>query len=271
MEQRAFGKTGLSLPVVGMGTWRTFDVRGEAEAAHRRSIVDRALALGTTVFDSSPMYGEAERVLGLALEGRRERTFVATKVWTPDRREAERQIARSLGFFGGRVDLYQVHNLVAWRERLTMLEEEQAKGRVRLIGATTWRDGAYAELMEIMRSGRIQAIQVPYNPRERVVDREILRLAGELGIGVLVMRPFAEGALLASPPPAAELRSMERFGVTTWPQALVKWGLSNPLVHVAIPATSRPERAEENALAGSPPWLDEEARERVASLALRPG
>ncbi|MCC7107286.1 MAG: aldo/keto reductase [Chloroflexi bacterium] len=269
MEQRAFGKTGRSLPVIGMGTWRTFDVRSEAEAAHRRVIVDRALALGTTVFDSSPMYGEAERVLGLALEGRRERAFVATKVWTPDRREADRQIARSLAFFGGRVDLYQVHNMVAWRERLTMLEEQRAKGSVRLIGGTAWRDGAYAELTEMMRTGRIQAIQIPYNPRERVVEREILPLAVELGIGVVVMRPFAEGALLASPPSAAELRPLQRFGVTSWSQALLKWGLSNPMVHVAIPATSRPERAEENALAGSPPWLDEEARERVASMALR--
>lgn len=267
MDLRPFGRTGLELPVVGMGTWRTFDVRGEAVEGARRRVVDQALAAGARVMDSSPMYGEAERVLGHALQGRREQAFVATKVWTPNRVEAQRQVSRALGYFGGRVDLYQVHNLVAWRERLPELEALRDQGKVTLLGATTWRDGAYGELIEVMRTGRIQAIQVPYNPRERTVEREVLPLARELGLGVLVMRPFAEGALVQTPPPAAELCLLERFGVRTWAQALLKWGLSNPLVHVAIPATSSPERMAENAEAGEPPWLDDEARERVEYLA----
>src|SRR4051812_7095130 len=121
MEQRAFGATGLDVPVVGMGTWKTFDVRGK-EADARAGITDAALDAGATFFDSSPMYGEAERVLGRTLSGRRDRALVATKVWTSDDTEAERQITAALGYFDRRVDVYQVHNLVAWRKRLEQLQ-----------------------------------------------------------------------------------------------------------------------------------------------------
>jgi aryl-alcohol dehydrogenase-like predicted oxidoreductase len=120
MARGALGGSGLDVPVVGMGTWRTVDVASPAEAARRRGVVDAALAAGTDLFDSSPMYGHAERVLGEALAGRRERALVATKVWTPD--DAEAQIRRALGYYGGVVDVYQVHNLVAWPKRLGRLE-----------------------------------------------------------------------------------------------------------------------------------------------------
>src|SRR5579884_691981 len=163
MEQRALGKTGLRVPVVGMGTWRTFDVRGAAAESNARKIVDTALAASANFFDSSPMYGEAERVLGAALEGRRDQAIVATKVWTPDDREAETQLQRSLEFFGGYVDLYQVHNLVAWRTRLGQLERLRDEGKARAIGATHYAHSAFPELMQVMRTGRIAAVQVPYN------------------------------------------------------------------------------------------------------------
>src|SRR5688572_12289768 len=107
--------TGISVPVVGMGTWRTFDVRGKADQAARKALVDLALDLGVRLFDSSPMYGEAERVLGAALTGRRERALVCTKVWSQELSEGHAQIDRALHYFEGRVDLYQVHNLVRWQ------------------------------------------------------------------------------------------------------------------------------------------------------------
>src|SRR5690242_1463076 len=115
METRKLGSTGLTVPVIGMGTWRTFDVRGAREEAEARSVVDAALDNGSTFFDSSPMYGEAERVLGGALTGRRDRAIVATKIWTPSADEGRAQARRALEYFGGRVDLHQVHNLVNWR------------------------------------------------------------------------------------------------------------------------------------------------------------
>jgi aryl-alcohol dehydrogenase-like predicted oxidoreductase len=247
-----------------MGTWQTFDVRGPEEERTRHLIVQEALAAGVRVFDSSPMYGEAERVLGEALATRRDDAFVATKVWSASREEGLAQAQRALGWFGGRVDLYQVHNLLAWREQLSMLEELREQGRARLLGATHYSPSAFTELVEVMRTGRIDTIQVPYNPHEREVEREILPLAEELGIGVLVMRPLAQGALVRRSPPASELRSL---GVDSWAQALIKWGLSDRRCSVSIPATSTPGRMTENARAGEAPWFDEDERAYVARLA----
>ena len=123
METRTLGRTGFEVPVVGMGTWRTFDVRGKAAEENARSVVDEALGAGANLFDSSPMYGEAERVLGLTLQERRHTALIATKVWASSAAEGRIQVERALGFFGGRVDLYQIHNLVNWHEHLTMLEK----------------------------------------------------------------------------------------------------------------------------------------------------
>jgi diketogulonate reductase-like aldo/keto reductase len=265
MEQRPLGDGGPQLPVVGMGTWQTFDVRDSTGA---RQVVDAALAAGARVFDSSPMYGAAEAVLGEALSGRRNDAFVATKIWADSAGEGERQALRALGFYGDRIDLLQVHNLVAWREQLDLIERLMAEGRVGYAGATHYSPSAFGELAEVMRSGRVQAIQVPYNPREQAVEREILPLAEELGIGVVVMRPFGEGALMRNPPPAEALEPLRELGVETWGQALLKWALSDPRCTVAIPATSRPERMAENAAAGEPPWLGPDERALVERLAV---
>jgi aryl-alcohol dehydrogenase-like predicted oxidoreductase len=267
MEDRKLGTSGLIVPAVGMGTWRTFDVRGRAAEGNARAVVDAALERGARFFDSSPMYGRAEQVLGAALEGRRDRALVATKVWAGTGEEGRAQARRALGFFGGRIDLYQVHNLVAWRDQLRLLEELREEGSVVGIGATDNGRGGFEELEEVMRSGRIAAVQVPYNPRQREVEDRILPLAEELGLGVVVMRPFAEGALMGWPPDRRRLAPLEPFGVTTWSQALLKWILSDPRCHVAIPATSSAEHMAEDAVAGDPPWPDRSARDLVARLA----
>ena len=251
-----------------MGTWRTFDVRGERSEAARRQLVQVLLDGGGRVFDSSPMYGQAEQVLAGALTADREQAFVATKVWAGSPREGADQIRRGLELYGGRVDLYQIHNLVNWRGHLPALEALRAAGRVGLIGATHYSASAFGELAQIINTGRIQAIQIPYNPLERQVEREILPLAERRGLGVLVMRPVGQTELVRNPPPAAELKPLEPFGVRTWAQALLKWALSDPRVQVVIPATSSLEHARENLAAGAPPWLDEAARERVTALAL---
>jgi len=270
IDERPLGTSGLTVPAVGMGTWQTLDVRGEAAERGAHEVVAEALDAGARFVDSSPMYGEAERVLGEALAGRRDDAIVATKVWTPDDAEAERQVQRALGWYGGRVDLYQVHNLVGWRKRLTLLERERDRGTVVAIGATHYSPSAFGELAEVMRTGRISAIQIPYNPHERDVEREILPLAQDLGLGVVVMRPLGGGRLVGSDPGAAALEPLRAFGVDTWGQALLKWALSDPRCHAAIPATSRPGRMRENAAAGAPPWLDDAARAYVARLADAP-
>ncbi|HZD17552.1 MAG TPA: aldo/keto reductase [Actinomycetota bacterium] len=266
MEHREFGRTGLSLPVVGLGTWNVFDLPRSREWT-ARSVVRSAFGAGVRLVDSSPMYGRAELVLGRGLDasGLRPSAFVATKVWTPDAAEGHRQLRAQLGMFGGRVDLEQVHNLVAWQDHLGWLEREHERGRVGWLGATHWSAAAADELLRVMRDGRVHAVQVPVNPHERWTEREVLPLAAELGLGVIAMRPFGEGSLLRRAPRDPAL--LRDLGVRSWPQALLKWTLSDPRVHVAIPATSSPEHAAENAAAGSPPWFDGPQRELVARLA----
>ena len=259
------------MPVVGMGTWRTFDVRGARDEARADGIVDEALRLGVSFFDSSPMYGDAERVLGAALARARPRALVATKIWARRADEGRRQVRDALGFFGGRVDLYQVHNLVNWPEQLALLEELRAQGKVTAIGATHYQPSAFDTLREVMESGRITAIQIPYNPLESDVEAEILPLAAELDLGVVVMRPFGERALLRRVPEASQLAPLAAFGITTWAQALLKWVLSDPRCHVAIPATFDPAHLRDNASAGQAPWFGSEERRYVAQLAGRRG
>jgi len=252
---------------VGLGTWQVLDVRGSEEEA-RHEVVGAALEAGITLFDSSPMYGEAERVLGDALEKHgRDRATVATKVWTSDDREAERQIEHALDFFGGHVEIYQVHNLVAVEKRLDMLERLKEEGKVRSIGATHYSHSAFPALMDVMRGGRIDFVQVPYNAADTTVTEEVLPLAEELDLGVIVMVPLGSGRLVRNAPSEEELEPLREFGVETWVQALLKFVLSDERVSCVIPATSKSERARENARAGEPPFFGKEEREYVSQLA----
>lgn len=256
MEERRLG------PVVGLGTWNTFG----GHAALARDVVDAALEAGCRLFDTSPMYGAAERSLGAALDGRRDRALVATKIWASSEPEARAQYDAQRRLFGT-VDLQQVHNLVAWREHLPWLEEERAAGHIGRLGVSHYSSSAFGELGTALRSGRFDAVQLTLNPHEREAERELLPLAEELGIAVVVMRPLAEGALVEHGPAEYALRPLHAFGVRTWPQALLKWALSDPRIDAVVPGTHRPERASENAAAGAPPWFDAEAREYVEHLA----
>jgi aryl-alcohol dehydrogenase-like predicted oxidoreductase len=139
------------------------------------------------------MYGKAERTLGRGLRRSAFEAIVATKVWTDDDAEAERQIAASLSFYGGHIELLQIHNMVRWPERLRRIEELRDAGQVSLVGATHWNAAHFDELEAAMVTGRLDAIQIPYNPREREVEARLLPLAAELGLGVLIMRPFRRG------------------------------------------------------------------------------
>ena len=258
MEHRRLG------PVVGLGTWQTFD--GDAGLAG--AVVGAARASGTTVFDSSPMYGGAEAALGSALHEAREGTIVATKIWASGVDDAKAQYEAQQRSFG-RVEIEQVHNLVAWEQHLPWIEEEKEAGRVDRIGVTHWSAGSFGELERALRTGRFDTVQIPLNLHEREAEARLLPAAAELGIAVVVMRPFGgTGApLLRRAPSAEQLDPLRDFGVETWAQALLKWVLSDERVDLVIPATSHPERAAENAAAGSPPWFGPDERAYVERLA----
>ena len=255
MATRALGRTRLRVPVIGMGTWQTFDTDGD-----RRPLSEEAIAAGITLFDASPMYGRAEETLARAIRERRDEVTIATKVWTADPHEGRRQIDHALQLFG-RVEIYQVHNLVNWQAHLPALEALQAEGRVAAVGATHYLAAAFDELCAVMRTGRLDMIQVPYNLARREVEHRVLPLAAELGLGVLVHSPLRDG-VLDHPPEAARLRAL---GVDTWAQAVLKWIASDERVSGVLTATRTPGRPTENAQAGRPPWFDAEQRAWIAS------
>lgn len=236
MEARRLG------PVVGLGTWNTFDT--DAELA--REVTGAAMDAGTRLFDTSPMYRGAESALGAALDGRDD-AVVATKIWATSVEEGREQFARQLELYGGHVEVEQLHNLVAWREHLEWLGGEQDAGRIEKLGVTHYQASAFDRLAEALSTRRFQVLQVPYNPWERECERELLPLAAELGIAVIAMRPL--GGSGESRRRRVELTDAQReeLGVETWAQALLSWALADERIDTVIPATSKPERARENA------------------------
>jgi aryl-alcohol dehydrogenase-like predicted oxidoreductase len=262
MEFRQLGS--LRVPVIGLGTARTFDVSADRDVAIRRQIIDRCLAHQVTFVDSSPMYGQSERVIGLTTAGCRERWTLATKVWCQGRAAGETQIENSFRLLKtDYIDVLQVHNLVDWRTHLGTLERLRDQRRIGLIGITHYSTSAYQTMLEIMRSGRVHTVQIPYNVRERSCEDRILPLAAELRIGVIVMEPLEKGRYVKGLHRQPDLSPLAAFGIRTWGQALLAWVLGDSRVSVAIPATSRPERIEENALAGSIGLLPQELREYI--------
>jgi diketogulonate reductase-like aldo/keto reductase len=259
IEERRLG------PVVGLGTWNTFD----ADAANARAVLDAAFRAGMRLVDTSPMYYSAEATLAETLHPYRDRAIVATKIWSESVADGREQFARQLEWFG-RVEVEQIHNLAAWRDHLGWLERERDEGRINRLGVTHYQAAAFDELARALRTGKFQTVQVPLNPRQRECERELLPLAQELDVAVIVMRPLGGGGgggVQTKPPDPKALMPLREFGVVTWAQTLLKWVLSDPRVDVAIPATSKPERAVENAAAGSPPWFGPEERALVERLA----
>lgn len=265
MELRRLGRAGPDLPVVGLGTWRVFDLAPGHEAV-AAAVVDAALGAGVRAIDSSPMYGRAEEVVGGAIAARRADAYVATKVWAATVDDGRVQFRRQLAWFAGRVDLLQVHNVVGWEAHLEWMESERDAGRIGTLGVTHYLPSAFGEIERAMRTGRIGAIQVPVNPVEGPRAERLLELAATLGIGVLAMRPFGQGGLLRAPFPDA----LADAGLSGWPEALLRWTLADPRVTVALPATESAAHARANAAAGSAPPLEPALRTLIGRLAAGP-
>ncbi|MBL0897666.1 MAG: aldo/keto reductase [Reyranella sp.] len=254
MHRRKIPSSGEMLPVVGVGTWRTFDVGGKPEDRAPLAEVLRLLfEAGGSVIDTSPMYGSAEAVVGdlMAAAGTRSKAFIATKVWTTGRDSGVSQMRNSFRLLKtDRVDLMQIHNLVDWRAHLPALKEWKAEGRLRYLGVTHYTQSAHDELESVMRAETWDFVQLNYALDDRAVERRLLPLAQERGIAVIVNQPFGGGGLLRKlmarklPDWAGEI------GAASWAQLLLKFVLANPAVTCVIPGTGKPEHMRDNLQAG---------------------
>ena len=269
MLTRPIPRTGEPLPVIGLGTWQTFDPpRRTPEALAPLHATLRTLhEAGGRVVDTSPMYGGAEEVVGELAEdaGLLDDLFVATKVWTRGAAEGERQMRASMALLRKpRLDLIQVHNLVDWRTHLATLHRWQDEGRVRHVGITHYQESAFEELERIVTHERVDVVQLPYSVTMRAAERRLLPAAQAAGVAVLVNRPFEEGAMLrrvrGTPLPDAV-----RAWAASWPQACLRFLLAHPAVTCIIPGTADPRHMADDAAAGDGRLPD--ARERAALLA----
>jgi diketogulonate reductase-like aldo/keto reductase len=270
MLTRIIPSTGEPLPVIGLGTWQTFD-RSLSDAAATEPLVETLKALraaGGSVIDSSPMYGASERVVGELAQRARvaEDLFVATKVWTQGEKAGIDQMNESMTLLRRRtIDLMQIHNLVDWRTHLRTLRRWKDEKRIRYIGITHYASSAIAELESVLRSEKIDFLQFAYSPHERAAERSLFPLAADRGVAVLVNRPFEEGAALRRvlskplPPSIAAWAG-------SWPQAFLKFILANPAVTCVIPATANPRHMVDDVAAGSGRLPTKEERDELVRL-----
>ncbi|KAA3633906.1 MAG: aldo/keto reductase [Proteobacteria bacterium] len=272
MRTRRVPRTAQAIPVVGMGTWITFNVGRHAALRNDRLKVLRTFFdLGGGMIDSSPMYGSSEEVVGYCLSRLppQPSLVAATKVWTRTRALGIRQMRDSERKWGiDRFDLMQVHNLVDWRTHLDTLLEWKAAGRVRYIGVTTSHGMRHDELAAIMRAQAIDFVQFTYNVMDREAERRLLPLAADSGIGVIVNRPFQGGRLFDRIAAKGKLPDFAgEIGCDTWASFFLKFVISHPAVTCAIPATSRVDHMRQNMLAGYGELPDAALRDMMAQYA----
>ncbi|MEC4768044.1 aldo/keto reductase [Halomonas sp. CUBES01] len=271
MRRKAFAKSDKKLPVIGMGTWRTFNVGSDPKLLDARTEVVKAFfEHGGGLIDSSPMYGSAPDLMGHALQqlGTPESLFSAEKVWSPACGSAREQVAELKDRWTvDHFDLVQVHNLTDWREHLAALQEMKAEGVIGHVGITTSHGRRHDEVEQIMTSEDIDFVQLTYNITHREAENRLLPLAQERGIGVIANRPYDGGSLIKHlkrrDAPLPEWAN-EECGCTTWADFLLKFIVSHPAITCAIPATTQVEHMRENMRAGHSPMPSADARQRMA-------
>jgi aryl-alcohol dehydrogenase-like predicted oxidoreductase len=267
MLTRPIPKSGEALPVIGLGTWQTFDV-GESppERAPLADVLRHFLDGGGRVIDSSPMYGRAEEVTGaLVAEVKpKQPPFIATKVWTRGKESGMAQLLRSFKRLRTKtIDLVQVHNLLDWQTHLPMLRAEKAAGRIRYIGVTHYALAAFAELEQMMRLQAVDFVQLPYSVITREAEQRLLPVARDTATAVLVMRPFEEGALFQHVRGKALPSFAADIDCTSWAQLFLKFILGHPAVNAPLPATAKVAHLADDLAAGSGRLPDEKLRQRI--------
>jgi aryl-alcohol dehydrogenase-like predicted oxidoreductase len=270
MLTRTIPSSGEGLPVIGLGTYKGFDIGSNGKERAALGDVLRTLFFsGGSVLDSSPMYGRSEGIAGelVSALNARKKTFVATKVWTEGRAAGIDQMNRSMNLLRcERIDLMQIHNLLDWRTHLATLRAWKEAGRIRYLGITHYSSSAYAEMEKVMRAEAFDFVQLNYSLEEREASRRLLPLAAERGVAVLVNLPFGAGRLLKAirgkpvPPWAREA------GCESWPQALLKFALAHKAVTCVIPGTGNPDHMSENCRAGEEPMLEESVVKKLIAF-----
>jgi len=267
---RTIPSSGETLPVIGLGTWRAFDVDLTSDIRRQlEEVLSVFVKLSGRAIDSSPMYGRAEEVIGelAAALGIREKLFLATKVWTRGKENGIKSIQRSMALLRtNRIDLMQVHNLLDVHTHLATLRQWKEQGRIRYIGVTHYNSSAFPEIEKILRTEKLDFLQINYSLMEPEAEQRVLPLAQERGVAVIVNRPFGAGDLFdkvrSKPLPgwAAE------FDCRSWAQFFLKWIAAHPAVTCAIPATNKPSHLQDNLQAGTGRLPDANMRRRMAEL-----
>jgi diketogulonate reductase-like aldo/keto reductase len=267
--RRAIPSTREEIPIVGLGTWITFNVGDDPVLRDEcKNVMAAFFEAGGRVIDSSPMYGSSQPVIGYGLQklGRPSALFSAEKVWTSSGAAGPAQIEQSRRFWGvPKFDLIQVHNLLTWKAHLQTLFQMKAAGAVRYVGITTSEGRRHDLLEQIMRNEPIDFVQFSYNVVDREAEARLLPLASERGIAVIVNRPFRQGALTDRLKREPLPEWAREFGVSSWAQLMLKFILSHPAVTVAIPATTRVDHVRENLAAAAGPMPDPAMRERISA------
>jgi diketogulonate reductase-like aldo/keto reductase len=250
MIERTIPSTGETIPVIGLGTWQTFDVDARASRQPLAEVLRRFAAAGGRVIDSSPMYGRAEEVAG-ELMSQLPDAFVATKVWTRGRERGIEQMERSAELLRTpRIDLMQIHTLLDWRTQLATLRAWKEEGRIRYAGITHYHTGAFDDLESIMRRETIDFVQLPMSVELPDAEERLLPLAESRGIAVLVNRPFEGGTIFRDVRKKPLPEWAREFDSHSWGELFLRWVVSHPAVTCAIPATANPDHLTENVRVG---------------------
>ena len=269
MQTRPIPSSGERLPVVGVGTWQTFNVGDDAaKRAQLAAVLQALFDAGGSMIDSSPMYGSSEEVVGDLLKAgkHRDKAFVASKVWTSGREAGIAQMRKSMALMSADpIDLMQVHNLVDVKTHLATLRAWKKEGRVRYLGVTHYTPSAYAELEAVMRTETLDFVQLNYSLDDRQAEQRLLPLAAERGMAVIVNMPFGGGGLIRKLSGRPLPDWAKEIGATSWAQILLKYVLGHPAVTCVIPGTSRPEHMKDNAAAGLGSFPDTAMRARMAT------
>jgi diketogulonate reductase-like aldo/keto reductase len=268
MIQRIIPSSGKKIPLIGLGTWQTFDV-SDIYYPELTNVLNELHTAGGKLIDSSPMYGRSEKVIGdiTSMMNTRDDFFYATKVWTRGKKEGISQMQSSMQKMKRKtIDLMQIHNLTDWKIHLPVLQDWKERGIINYIGITHYTDSMHEALETIFTNEKIDFVQFNFSIDSTNAEKRLLKAASDQGVATLINRPFGEGKLFNK----VKMKELPQWsieaGIETWSVFFLKYIISNPAVTCVIPATSDPKHAIENCKAGNGNILNEETRKRMFDL-----